>query len=71
MGGRGSPVGTTKVRLVPSVACESLLLLKGVQRQVGVEAVGVIGRGGRMEVVKVVASRVGIGLVVERCDSDE
>ena len=64
-------MGTTKVRVVHNVACESLLLLKGVQRQVGVEAVGVIGRGGRMEVVEVVVNRVGIGLVVERCDSDE
>ena len=64
-------MGTTKVRVVPSVACEGLLLLKGVQRKVGVEAVGVIGRGGRMGVVKVVLSRVSIGLVVEHCDSDE
>ena len=64
-------MGTTTVRVVPSVACESLLLLKGVQRQVGVEAVGVIGRGGRIQVVKVVVIRVGMGLVVERCDSDE
>ena len=64
-------MGTTEIRVVPSVACEGLLLLKGVQREVGVEAVGVIGRGGRMEVVKVVVNRVGIGLVVEHCDSDE
>ena len=64
-------MGTTKIRVVPSVACESLLLLEGVQRQVGVEAVEVIGRCGRIEVVKVVVNRVGLGLVVERCDSDE
>ena len=64
-------MGTTEVRVVPSVACEGLLLLKGVQRQVGVEAVEVIGRGGRMEVVKAVVNRMNIGLVVERCDSDE
>ena len=48
MGGRGSPVGTTKIRFVPSVACESLLLLRGVQRLVGVVAVGVIGKGSRI-----------------------
>ena len=60
-------MGTTKIHVVPSVACEGLLLLKGVQREVGVGAVGVIGRGGRMEVVKVVVNQVGISLVVERC----
>ena len=69
MPGRGSLVGSATVRVVPNVACESLSLLRGVQRRVGVEAVGLIERSCRMVVVEVVVGQVGIGLVVERCGS--
>ena len=65
--GRGSLVGGATVRVVPNVACERLVLLRGVRRRV--EAVGLIERGGRMVVVEVVVGQVGIGLVVERCGS--
>ena len=72
MPGRDSLVGSATVRVVPNcyVACGNPSLLRGVQRRVGVEAVGVIERGGRMVVVEVVVDQVGIGLVVERCGSD-
>ena len=59
-------MGTTKVRVVPSVACEDSVLLWGVQELVG-EAVGLIERGGRMEVVRVDVGQVGKNLVVGRC----
>ena len=55
------------IHFVPNVACESLLLLWGVRRWVGVEAVGLIERSGRMVVVKVDVRQVGISLVVGRC----
>ena len=71
VGGRDGLVGVTIICDVPSVACESLLLLRGVQRQVGVGAVGVLGRGGRKEVAAVVVSQVGKGLVVGHYGSDE
>ena len=67
--GRGSLVGGATVRVVPNVACESLVLLRGVRRRVGVEAVGLRERSGRMVVVEGVVGQVGIGLVVERCGS--
>ena len=54
MHGRGSLVGSATVRVVPNVACESLLLLRGVQRRVGVEAVGLKERSARKVVVEVV-----------------
>ena len=57
------------IRFVPNVACEDLVLLWGVRELVGVEAVGLIERSGRMVVVEGVVGQVGIGLVVERCGS--
>ena len=58
------------IPFVPNVACENLVLLWSVRELVGVEAVGLIERSGRMVVVEVVVGQVGIGLVVERCGSD-
>ena len=58
------------LHFVPNVACESLVLLRGVRKLVGVEAVGLIERGGRMVVVEVVVGQMGRGIVVERCGSD-
>ena len=66
---RGSLVGGATVRVVPNVACESLVLLRGVRKLVGVEAVGLIERGGRMGVVRVDVWQAGISLVVGRCGS--
>ena len=54
------------VHFVPNVACESLVLLRGVRKLVGVVAVGLIERGGRMVVVKVDVGQVGISLVAGR-----
>ena len=46
VGGRDGLVGMTVICDAPGVACESLLLLRGVQRQVRVGAMGVLGMGG-------------------------
>ena len=66
---RGSLVGGATFRVVPNVACESLVLLRGVRRRVGFQAVGLIARSGRKVVVEGVVGQVGIRLVVERCGS--
>ena len=55
------------IHFVPNVACESLVLLRGVRELVGVEAVGLIERGGRMGVVRADVGQVGKNLVVGRC----
>ena len=64
---RGSLVECATIRFVPNVACEDLVLLWGVRELVGVEAVGLIERGGRMGVVRVDVGQVGKNLVVGRC----
>ena len=65
--GRGSLVEYATIHFVPSVAYESLVLLWGVRELVGVEAVGLIERDGRMGVVRVDVGQVGKNLVVGRC----
>ena len=66
MHGRGSLAECATIRCVPSVACEDLVLLWDVRELVG-EAVGLIERGDRMEVVRVDVGQVGKNLVVGRC----
>ena len=46
VGGRDGLVGMTVICDAPGVACETLSLLRGVQRQVWVGVMGVLGRGG-------------------------